>query len=115
MKDLIEMAGLLGKKIAAHERCKLLAQAQEAVDADEAAGVLVREYHEQATKIQQLEAEGKPIEVADKHKLKELEEKISTNELLMELTKRQVDFVEMMHKVKEAIDKQMQGEKQPGQ
>ena len=115
MEDLIEMAGLLGKKIAAHERSKLLAQAQQAVDGDESAGELVRQYHGQVTKIQQLETAGKPIEVADKHKLKELEEKISTNALLSELTRRQVDFVEMMHKVKEAIDKQMQGEKQPAQ
>ena len=113
MEELIEMAGVLGKKIADNERSKLLSQAQQAVDGDEQAGVLVQQYHEQVTKVQKLETEGKPIEVADKHKLKELEEKISANAKLSELTRRQVDFMEMMHKVKEAIDEQMQSKEQP--
>jgi len=107
MEKVIEMARQLGEKLATHERTLLLKQAQKAVSADPAAIELIKQYEEQAKKIQQLQEEQKPIEVEDKHKLREIEEKISTNATLKEMTRRQVDFVEMMRKVKEAIDKQL--------
>ena len=108
MENVIEMAQQLGQKLATHERTLLLKEAQKAVSADSDAVDLIKQYEEQAKKIQQLQAEQKPIEVEDKHKLKEIEEKISVNDSLKEMTKRQVDFVEMMRKVKDAIDKQLE-------
>jgi cell fate (sporulation/competence/biofilm development) regulator YlbF (YheA/YmcA/DUF963 family) len=108
MEKVIEMARQLGEKLARHERTLLLKQAQEAVNKDPVATELIKQYQEQAEKIQQLQEEQKPIEVEDKHKLREIEEKISTNNALKEMTRRQVDFVEMMRKVKEAIDKQLE-------
>jgi len=108
MERLVEIAQQLGKKIAAHERTTLLKQAQKAVNDDPEAVEIVQNYQNQAQKIHQLEHENKPIEVADKHLLADLETKIGTHPKLTELTKRQVNFVEMMQKVKTAIDNQIQ-------
>ena len=108
MEKLIEMAQKLGRCIAVHERTVLLKKAQKMVDGDPQAGKLVEEYQQQAEKIHQLEQEQKPIEVTDKHKLREIEQKISNNESLKEMTRRQVDFVDMMRKVKQAIDEQLE-------
>ena len=108
MERLIELAQQLGKKIADHERTTLLKQAQKAVNDDPDAVEIIQNYQNQAQKIHQLEHEKKTIEVADKHLLADLEAKIGTHPKLTELTKRQVNFVEMMQKVKTAIDQQIQ-------
>jgi len=107
MEHLIQLAQQLGQQIAQHQRTTLLAQAQKQVNEDTQAVELIREYQQQAQKIHQLEQERKPIEVEDKSKLQNIEQQISANEKLKELTKRQVDFVEMMQKVKKSIDAQL--------
>ena len=108
MEHLIELARRLGKQIAAHERTTLLKKAQEEVKADSEATALIEEYHKQVEKIRNLEAQKKPIEPEDKHKLSDVEERIGTNVNLAELTRRQADFMEMMQKVKSAIDGELQ-------
>ena len=108
MEKLIEMAQELGRQIAANERTVLLKKAQKMVDEDREADNLVKEYQQQGQKIQKLEMEQKPIEVADKHALREIEQKISANESLKEMTKRQVEFVDLMRKIKQAIDEQLE-------
>lgn len=107
MERLIELAQQLGRRIADHERTTLLKQAQQDVNDDPEAVKIVQDYQKQAEKIHQFEHEQKPIEVDDKHKLTDLEIQISTHPKLAQLTKRQVDFVEMMQKVKAAIDNQI--------
>ena len=78
------------------------------VNDDGDAGELVKAYQAQAERMAELEKSNKPIEVEEKRKLAELEEKIGTHPTLAELTRRQVDFVEMMRKVKQAIDQELQ-------
>ncbi|MBN2211648.1 MAG: YlbF family regulator [Sedimentisphaerales bacterium] len=108
MESLIEMARRLGKHIAADDRTVQLKKARQVVDADSTAADLVNRYHEQISKIQRLEQEGKPVEVADKKVLQELETQISTHAALKELSRRQVDFVDLMRKIKQAIDNELQ-------
>ena len=108
MDQVIELAKRLGKQLSAHERTAELKRAQQGVDSDSDAGELVKSYQKQMQRIAELEKDQKPIEVADKQKLRDLEEKISINPALSNLTRRQVDFVEMMRKVKEAIDSELQ-------
>lgn len=107
MEDLVKMAEQLGQKMAQNDRAKLLWEAQKAVNEDQDALKLLENYQKIAEKIQNLERQQQPIEVEDKRALREAEEKISMNEKLKELTRRQVDFVEMTHKVKKAIDDQL--------
>jgi len=108
MQELIEMAQQLGKKLAVHERTDALKAAQKAINDDPQAGKLVQDYQTLVEKIQKLEQEVKPIEPDDKRLLAELETQISTNALFSELTRRQTDFVEMMQKVKQSIDNELQ-------
>lgn len=104
MEQLLELARRLGRQIAAHERTVLLKKAQEAADQDPQATELVKAYHAHMEKIHKLEEARQPVEVADKHRLQDLEQQISMNPALKDLSRRQVDFVEMMRKVKQSID-----------
>lgn len=108
MEELISMAQQLGKKLAAHERTAKLKAAQQAINDDPQANQLVQEYQKQVDKIQKLEQETKPIEPEDKRRLAELESQIGTHPMFADLTRRQADFVEMMQKVKQAIDNELQ-------
>ena len=108
MEELIALARQLGQQISAHERTQQLKQVQKKVDADGEAAKLVQAYQEQMQHLADLERRNKPIEVDDKRKLRDLEEKIAAHPTLGELTRRQVDFVEMMRKIKDAIDGELQ-------
>lgn len=110
MADVLVLAERLGKELAQDERTQRLNAAQKALEADEEAKGLLGEYQKQAQKISELERDGKPIEVADKRALAAAEEKISLNEKLKALTRGQMEFVDMMRKVKETIDGQLKVE-----
>ena len=103
MEKLIELAERLGKLVAENERTALYKKAHQALKDDAQASELVKEHQQQAEKIMGLERQQKPIEVEDKRKLSALEGKISTNAVLRDLMRRQVDFVEMTRKLHEAI------------
>ena len=79
MDQLIELAKRLGKQIAAHENSQLLKQSQKTVDHDARAKDLVENYQKQAQKIADLETQQKPIEIDDKHKLRDLQQEIATH------------------------------------
>ena len=108
MDQLIELAKRLGGQMAGHQRTSLLRQAQQAVDGDASVKELLESYRRHAERISQLERGQKPIEVDDKRLLSDLEAQLSTNEKVKELSHRQVDFVEMTRKVKEAIDSELE-------
>ena len=108
MEQLIELARRLGRQMAAHERTTLFKKTQKAVNDDTEVSQLIKDYQSQVQKISQLEQQKKPVEVEDKHKLSDIEAKLSTSSKMNELTRRQADFVEMMNKVKKAIDQQLQ-------
>ena len=110
MEQLIELARRLGRQVAAHERTKYLNKAQQAVSEDEETSRLIEEYQQQLRKIRELEHQTKPVEVGDKHKLRDLEEKVGTSAKLSELAKRQADFVELMRKINEAIEGELKME-----
>ena len=105
---MIELARRLGKQIAAHDRTELLKKAQTALRENGQASQLLDDYRRQVQNIQDLEKANKPIEVEDKRKLQELEGQIAGNAAIGELTRRQADFVEMMQRVKAAIDGELQ-------
>lgn len=110
MERIVELARQLGRRMAGHERTTLLKDAQKKLDEDDQAKELMEQYRQQSERIGQLDQEQKPIEVSDKHKLTELEQKLSTNAAISELIRRQADFVEMMRKVKTTIDNELQVE-----
>lgn len=108
MQEVIEQARRLGEMIAAHPRTKALKEMQQVLDKDEIASNLLRDYQKQIEHIHALERAGKPIEVSDKHALRDIEQKMANNETLKQINIREVDFVEMMNKVKSEIDGRIQ-------
>jgi cell fate (sporulation/competence/biofilm development) regulator YlbF (YheA/YmcA/DUF963 family) len=104
IQDLLSKAGALGTALAAHPTVQAHYQAQRAVRADTAAQKLLQDYQTQLSRIRQLEAELKPIEVADKQKLKALEGQMAGQESLKALMRTQADYIALMSQVNNAID-----------
>ena len=110
MDDIIAHARELGRKIAAHPRCRDFIAAARTVAEDREAQGILRAYQEQLHRIQELEAGGKPIEVEDKHKLMDFQGKVAANEKLKTMMKHQANYLEMMNHINQAIDEAAQGE-----
>ena len=103
MDALLKKAEDLGRLLAGHERFKRLIAARDAVRADKTATELLRGYESQIQKIEDLTVKNKPIEVADKRALAEMEQKLASNDTVKAMAKAQADFSEMMNHVNRAI------------
>ncbi len=103
-QDLVARAGALGEALAANPTVMAHYEAQKTMRADASAQQVLRDYQEQLNKIQQAEAGNVPIEVNDKHKLKELETAMAGNEALKALMRTQADYVALMNQINQAMD-----------
>lgn len=107
MSAITELAERLGKAIAASDEARLLGEARKAMDADADLTKTLDEYKEHSEKMAKLEAENKPVEVDDKHKLRDLHEKLVASETFKKFTAAQVEYVDMMRKVNDALQAQL--------
>ena len=71
MEELLSLAARLGREIGAHPRTQAFTDAAKAVAEDRDAQRVLADYQKQVEHIRRLEAEQKPIEVADKHVIKD--------------------------------------------
>ena len=78
-----------------------------AVDDDQQAQQLLKDYEAQARRIGELEASGKPIEPEHKQELAQLQSQISSNELIKKFLQAQVGYMDVMRKVNEKINQRM--------
>jgi cell fate (sporulation/competence/biofilm development) regulator YlbF (YheA/YmcA/DUF963 family) len=113
MEELLSKAAELGRLLADHPRFGTLMAARDAVRADEPARKLMADYERQVNRIQDLTLQNRPIEVADKRRLAELEQTVASNEKIKALAKAQADFTEMMSSVNRAIYENLSGGKGP--
>ena len=60
-----------------------------------------------AQKVEQLEHENKPVEVDDKHKLRDLHDTLVANDLFKRFTAAQVEYVDLMRQVNQTLRKQL--------
>jgi len=102
--QLLSHAKTLGESLAAYPTVKDYYAAQQAARDDADAKRLLTEYQTHANHIRQLEAEQKPVEVADKQKLRDLETQMAGNEALKALMRTQADYVQLMNQVNQAMD-----------
>jgi hypothetical protein len=65
----------------------------------------MEDLHRQSEKIAALERQNKPVEVEDKHKLQEINDKLVANEVFKKHMIAQVEYVDLMRKVNQAIGK----------
>ncbi len=102
--ELIAQARTLGEALAANPVVKSYHQAQHAVRSDDSAQKLLKDYQTHLGHVQTLEADQKPVEVADKHKLRDLEQQMARNDALKNLMRYQADYVTLMNQVNRAMD-----------
>jgi cell fate (sporulation/competence/biofilm development) regulator YlbF (YheA/YmcA/DUF963 family) len=104
IQDLLAKARALGAALATHPIVQAHHQAQRAVHADAAAQKLLQDYQAHMSRLHDLQAQQKPIEVADKQRLKSLEGQIAGQESLKTLMRTQADYVALMAQVNHEID-----------
>ncbi len=102
--ELLRQAEALGQALVKHPRVQAFFAARRAIDANPAARDALREYSTHMQKLQQLSAQQQPIEVADKHKARELEGRLSSNDEIKQFMRAQADYLELMHRVNQAME-----------
>ncbi len=105
---IIELAGRLGKAIADSPTVTELNAASKAIEDHPEVSKLYREFHDQSLKVAKLESEEKPVEVADKHKLLELREKLIASAEFKKYTAAQVEYADLMRQVSEAMQSKLE-------
>lgn len=115
MDPIIEQAERLGKSIADSQQAQSFRVAQEQFDKNPDALQIYKDYQEQSRKLAALEAENKPIEVDDKHKLEELRAKLVADETFKKLSAAQVDYVDLMRRVNVAMQEHMSPAEAPAE
>ena len=107
MEEITQLAEKLGKAIAGSPQAKKLRDAREQLRQEEGLSETLDEYREQSDKIAKLEAENKPVEVEDKHKLRDLHEKLAGSEAFKKYTAAQMDYVDLMRKVNQSLQQHL--------
>ena len=105
MEAVIALAERLGKEVANSPQATALRDARDGFDDDTKAAWL--EFRRQTTRVAQLQQENKPIEVDDKHKLQELQNKLVASDTFKKFTAAQVEYVDLMRKVDAALRGQL--------
>jgi len=107
MSATLELAERLGKAIADSPQAAALRAAREEMKKDAQAGQLLNDFRQHADKIAKLEGENKPVEVADKHKLRDLQGKLAASATFKKFTAAQIEYIDLMRKVNQAIESQL--------
>ena len=107
MSAITELATRLGKAIAESPQALALRAAREEMKKDAAATQLLKDYRQQADRVATAEAENKPVEVNDKHKLREIQQKLAASDAFKKLTAAQVEYIDLMRKVNAALEQEL--------
>ena len=102
-QEILEAARQLGKLIAQHDTAKKFEEALRKLQGDIEAQRVLTDYNRHLQKLGEKEAEGKPIEVADKQQLEKLQSAVIRNPTLRDFQVRQMDHLDLMRRVDEAM------------
>ncbi len=103
MQEILKAAGDLGKLIAEHASARKFEETVRKLQADVEAQRVLNDYNRHMSKVAEKEASGKPIEVEDKRQLEKLQAAMVRNPLLREFQVAQMDYLDLMRKVDEAM------------
>lgn len=103
MQDIIQLAERLGKAISESPEAVALREIRDQLASRPDLTGLMTEYQQQAEKIATLEQEAKPVEVADKHKIEALHDKLVAEPFFKKLTEAQMAYVDQMRRVNDAL------------
>jgi len=102
-EKILHLAEQLGESLAQAEPTVKLKAAREALKKEPQVSELLEQYHQQVRKMAELEQQQEPVELDDKHKLQQLEDKLLGSEAFKKFTAAQVDYVDLLRKVNAAI------------
>ena len=101
--QIVKTAENLGKMISEHQAAKKHAEAQEKLADDIETQRLINDLERYAQSLAEKQSQGKPIEVEDKHKLKELQDAMAGNKVVRELQTAQMNYLDLMRLVNNVI------------
>jgi cell fate (sporulation/competence/biofilm development) regulator YlbF (YheA/YmcA/DUF963 family) len=107
MPTITELAAQLGQAVATSPQAAKLRAAKDELDRHADIAAMLKEFSAQAEKVAKLEEANKPIEIADKHKLQELQDKLVSHEVFKRFTAAQMDYVDLMRQVNTELRKHL--------
>lgn len=102
-QDIVTEARKLGQLIADHPAAQKLEAVLKQLDQDVEAQRILADYNRQLQKIAEKEQAGQPIEVEDKQAAEQLRNKLIRNPVLRDMQVAQMDYVDLMRQVDQAI------------
>lgn len=108
MDETMDLARRLGRAIADSAPSSRVREARGLVRADKDAMDLMAQFQRQAQKVAQLEQDRKPVEVDDKHRLEDLENRLAANDKVKRLTEAEMDYMDLLRRVNETIQRELQ-------
>jgi len=110
---ILAAASSLGRMISEHPAMKKYRQVLAAVRGDTQAQHLLADYSRQMDVISEKESQGQPIDVEDKRRLSDLQGRVAMHPILRDMQMAQMDYVDLMRKVDEAMASGGEGLDQP--
>ncbi len=101
--EIITAAEKLGDLIAQHDAAKKLESALKALQSNVESQRVLNDYNRHLQSLGEKEASGRPIEVEDKRKLESLQRAVVMNPLLRQFQTAQMDYVDLLRKVDDAM------------
>jgi cell fate (sporulation/competence/biofilm development) regulator YlbF (YheA/YmcA/DUF963 family) len=102
-QEIVQAAEALGKLIAGHPAAQRFEAAVQKLQQDSGAQRVLTDFNRMVEKLGQKEAAGQPIEVPEKRELERLRGELIRTSLLQELQVAQMDYVDLMRQVDEAM------------
>ena len=103
-QEILAAARELGKLIASHPAAVKFEETVKKLQADVQAQRLMTDLNRHIEMLNEKQAQGQPIEVADKHKLDELQNQMIRHGLLSQFQMVQMDYLDLMRQVDDAIN-----------
>ncbi len=105
MDDILQAAQRLGTAIAQSPQGAGLRAARKELDSQPEVKKLMEDFRRQSERIAALERDKKPVEVEDKHKRQEINDRLVGNDLFKKYMAAQVEYLDLMRKVDAALNK----------
>ncbi len=102
-EEILNAARELGKLLATHEAATRFEATVRKLQGDIDAQRILNDYNRHLESLAEKESAGRPIEVEDKRKLDALQKQVMSNPLLQELQVAQMDYLDLMRRVDEAM------------
>ena len=101
--ELTEAARKVGELLADHDAVKNLTAASKAFQEDTATQRALLDFNRGLQELSKKEQSGQPIEVADKHRLRDLQDAVVTSPLLARMQTAQMDYFDTLRKIDATI------------